>query len=46
MEWYETIFHGALGGLTFGIWTYFLTLRQIEEFNKKMNYKKIDLKHM
>jgi hypothetical protein len=30
-----TILHGCLGGLTFGIFHMYITLKQIEEFNKK-----------
>ena len=28
--------NGMIGGLTFGMWHYYITLHQIEEHNKKM----------
>lgn len=31
----ETIIYGALGGLTFGMFHMYITLKQIEEFNNK-----------
>lgn len=41
----QTIFHGALGALTFGIYYHITTMRQIEINNKKImdrieNYEK------
>ena len=45
MDILRTIFQGALGALTFGIYHHFVSMRQIEINNKKImdrieNYKK------
>jgi len=44
MDIFKTIFHGALGALTFGIYHHIISMRQIKEHNKKImdnikNYK-------
>lgn len=36
MDILKTIFQGALGALTFGIYHHIISMRQIEENNKKI----------
>ena len=36
----QTVIDGALGGLTFGIYSAVITQRQLEEFNKKMDLER------
>ncbi len=35
MNTLETILNGALGGLTFGIWTAYISHHQIQKFNEE-----------
>jgi hypothetical protein len=45
MNTLETILNGALGGLTFGIWTAYISHRQIQQFNaEKKRMRRIRLK--
>lgn len=32
----QTILNGSLGALTFGMWWHYVSMRQIEDFNKKL----------
>jgi len=36
METMETIISGALGALTFGMYWYYISMKQIEEHNRKV----------
>ena len=35
-KWWQTVFDGALGGLTFGWWHSVVTRRQMNEYNRQM----------
>lgn len=36
MNFLQTILEGALGGLTFGIYHHYVSMREIRKFNEKM----------
>lgn len=41
MNTLETILNGALGGITFGIWTAYISHRQIQQFNAEFEKKRM-----
>ena len=36
MNFIQTILEGALGGLTFGFYHHYVTMREVRKFNEKM----------